>query len=363
MASKVKITRTSRVPIGNALLWWLGLLLYYVWFQALYNSLSFREIYPYESIAELGIGVLCNLLPISAIWWMYIGVVFRWIPIHERAVKIIADILAASLIAVLINYFFAFAYTVLTGGEAYIDWGGTLLNDMLVLMLIEMTYYFKSLILYQAEVEKMRQELMTHKYAALKAQINPHFLFNSFNLLYSLVIVDSKGARQFIQRLAEMYRYILDRHGRVYVSAKEEIDFIRAYIDVLATRYRNKFTVKWTGISPDSDLLLRHNLVPFTLQILVENVVKHNVVSTKSPMEMEIELSRTGVKVINPLHPRQTPSEHSSGFGLKYIENVYSRSGLSFKVNNDPQKGIFEVYLDWLPKEVGVPEHDIYVKE
>ncbi|MDE5796469.1 MAG: histidine kinase [Muribaculaceae bacterium] len=351
IASEQKMNKIPIVPFGNPWLWWGGLLLYYCWFQALYNTLRFGEIWPYTSIGEFIFGVVCNFLPIAIVWWLYIGIVYRWIRFHDKAVKITVDIITSLVVAVCVNLVFAAIFPFFTGRKAGIDWSGTLLNDLLVLLLIEMTFYFKSIMLYQRKVEDMSQQVMRHKYESLKAQVNPHFLFNSFNLLYSLVIVDPLSARTFIQNLAEMYRYVLDRHGHERVSASEEIEFIRSYIEVLITRYRNKFTVIWTGLPIDSDFLSHVTLIPFSLQILVENVVKHNVVSTRTPMLMEIKIEEDGITVSNPLHPRHTAPEKSSGFGLKYLKSVYENTGRVFRVSNDTSKEIFEVYLQWLPPE------------
>ncbi len=351
MGGEQRINKIPAVPFGNPLLWCGGLVLYYCWFQAFYNTLKFGEIFPYESLYSLGFGVACNLTPIATVWWLYIGIVFKWLHFRDRLVKIVADIIVAVLTAVVINWIFAMLFTLITGWEAEIDWSGTLLNDLLVLMLIEITFYFKSLMLYQGEVEDMHRQVMRHKYDSLKAQVNPHFLFNSFNLLYSLVVIDPTSARTFIQNLAEMYRYVLDRHGRERVSASEEIDFIRSYIGVLTTRYRNKFSVVWTGLSHDSDVLSNFTLIPFSLQILVENVVKHNVVSSRSPMSMEIKIDNDGISVTNPLSPRQTAPGRSSGFGLEYLKSVYENAGRIFKVSHDTSRGIFEVYLQWLPSD------------
>ncbi len=352
MSREQKANIMTHVPLGPSILWWSGLLLYYCWFQAFYNALKFDDIFPYESLSDFGFGVVCNIVPIATIWWMYIAIVFKWISFRDRLVKIAADILAAMLTAICVNWLFAMVFTLLTGWDASIDWSGTLLNDLLVLLLIEMTFYFKSLIRYQGEVEDMHRQVMHYKYNTLKAQVNPHFLFNSFNLLYSLVSIDPSGARIFIQNLAEMYRYVLDRHERDRVPASEEIDFIRAYIGVLTTRYNNKFFVTWSGIAHDSDFLSRVTLIPFSLQILLENVVKHNVVSSRSPMSVEIKLDEEGITVVNPIHPRQTSPKNSSGFGLKYLKSVYESMGCQLRVSDSTSDGMFEVYLQWLPQAV-----------
>ena len=348
MSEEHKNNRISSVPLGHTVLWWCGLLLYYCWFQAFYNALRFGEIFPYESLGDLGFGVACNIVPIGIVWWLYVCIVFNWISFRDRLVKIIFDVMAALVTAVCVNWLFSIVFHIVTEREAAIDWSGTLLNDLLVLLLIEMTFYFKSLMIYQREVEDMHREVMRHKYDSLKAQVNPHFLFNSFNLLYSLVLVDPLNARSFIQNLAEMYRYVLDRHGRERVTASEEIEFIRSYIGVLTIRYRNKFSVTWTGMLPDSDFLSRLTLIPFSLQILVENVVKHNVVSTRTPMSVEIRIEDDGITVINPLHPRQTSPDRSSGFGLQYLKSVYENAGRIMKISKDASLGLFEVYLQWL---------------
>lgn len=359
-SSTADMATLTKVPLGNKLWWWLGLIVYYCWFQALYITLRHGDIEGYDLV----ITIVSNIIPIGIIWWTYIGIVYRWVQIQDRLLKIIVDVLSAFLAAVLLNLSFSILYPVFTGYKAEIDWSGTLLNDFLVLMLIEITFHFKSLLLFQSEVERMRQEVMRHKYDALKAQVNPHFLFNSFNLLYSLVTVDPGQARLFIQNLAETYRYVLDRHERNRASASEELDFIKSYINVLMIRYRDKFSVKWTGISPDSPILADKALIPFTLQILVENVVKHNVVSTRSPMTIEIFISADGIRVTNPLQPKPTASRNSSGFGLNYLKNTYASEGRTLRISDDKERGVFEIYFEWLPKDsAAMPKHDNTAQE
>lgn len=339
---------SSESLIGKKIWWWLGLIVYYCWFQALYNALHFGRIWVYSSYKVFLYGVTCNILPIAAIWWVYILIVFRRGRYSDRILKVFVDLILAFLIAIAVNVCFAFVFPLFTGRASGIDWSGTLLNDFLVLTLMEMIFYFKSTMSIQREMEEMQKQVMRHRYDALKAQVNPHFLFNSFNLLYSLVVIDPPSARVFIQNLAEMYRYILDRHGREIVSANEELVFIRSYIVVLETRYKNKFTVVWNWISVEQEELEKVYLIPFSLQILLENVVKHNVVSTKSPMEVNIEISRNGIAVSNPVHLRQSASVHSSGFGLTYLSKVYNGLGREMRIDNDTATGSFEVFLSWI---------------
>ena len=165
--------------------------------------------------------------------------------------------------------------------------------------------------------EKLKAEMMTYKYESLRSQINPHFLFNSFNVLVNLVDQDPQLAKQFIQQLSRLYRNVLDARDKELVSLREEMAFIESYIFLLKIRFEDKWKVT-IDVTPEEDDLV----VPMVLQTLIENAVKHNTISRKKPLEVSIIRKNGRIEVVNTLHEKRVP-DNSSQRGLKNIRERY----------------------------------------
>jgi sensor histidine kinase YesM len=148
------------------------------------------------------------------------------------------------------------------------------------------------------EAEQFKAEMLMYKYEALQNQINPHFLFNSFNVLSDLVYEDQNKAVDFIRQLSQLFRYVLDSRDKELVPIKEELDFIKAYSYLLQTRFEEKLSIQ-------VDLEVRENemIVPMTLQLLIENCVKHNEISVSQPLHVQILRKGDYLRVENTLQP------------------------------------------------------------
>lgn len=172
----------------------------------------------------------------------------------------------------------------------------------------------------QLQAERLEKENIQAQFAALKSQVNPHFLFNSLSILSSLVYVDADLSEQFISQLSRAYRYILEQKDNERVLLKTELEFIQAYRFLLNIRFENKFDV-FINV-PEADQV-SYSIAPLTLQLLVENVVKHNRMSAKEPLQVHIQLEGECLVVQNNLQPRPQ-SEKSTGVGLQNIITRYA---------------------------------------
>jgi sensor histidine kinase YesM len=169
------------------------------------------------------------------------------------------------------------------------------------------------------ESEKLQKEIAQAQFEALKHQVNPHFLFNSLNVLSTLVHLDADLSEKFIDQLAKAYRYVLEQKDRELVPLKTELDFINAFVFLLKIRFEEKLQV---NLSVPADQLTRY-LPPLTLQLLLENAVKHNSLSAESPLVVDISTDPAGFLVVqNNVQPRQQETA-STGVGLKNITNRY----------------------------------------
>lgn len=167
------------------------------------------------------------------------------------------------------------------------------------------------------EVEKLKSEMLSYKYESLRNQINPHFLFNSFNVLSDLIYSDQKQAVDFVQKMSGLFRYVLDSRDRELVPLKEELSFVESYISLLKTRFEDKIEVD-NQLTTEADDLI----VPMSLQLLIENAVKHNEISTAHPLKIKIRKNTDHLEVWNSLKLKNI-GDHSNKLGLKNIQQQY----------------------------------------
>ena len=173
----------------------------------------------------------------------------------------------------------------------------------------------------QAEIERERykQESATARFQALQHQLNPHFLFNSLNTLSSLVHRDADAADEFIRELAKVYRYVLEAGERDSVSLNEELKFLDSYLYLLKTRFKEALLVN-VHVREEH---LEKRVPPMTLQVLLENAVKHNIVSAKQPLFCSISShGDSSLAVRNALQER-SEKDSSSSIGLANLQARY----------------------------------------
>lgn len=175
--------------------------------------------------------------------------------------------------------------------------------------------------MFQHKAEYLEKQQLINEIALLRTQVNPHFLFNSLSILASLVHVNADLSEQFIDQLSRSYRYILEQKEQSLVFLRTELEFIQSYAFLLKIRFENKFDLRFD--LPD-DVLDKYKIAPLTLQLLVENAVKHNRMSLKDPLVVEVSLGEQQTLIVkNHLQPRFTPAA-STGLGLQNIINRYA---------------------------------------
>lgn len=171
----------------------------------------------------------------------------------------------------------------------------------------------------EIQAEQLQKENAVAQFDALKNQVSPHFLFNSLSILSSLVHVDAHLAEKFITQLSQAYRYILEQKDNETVALKTELDFLSAYAFLLKIRFESKFDVKVTVTDQEGE---KYNIAPLTLQLLLENGVKHNRMSEKEPLVITISIEDNYLVVRNQVRPRSEMMS-STGIGLSNIKKRY----------------------------------------
>ncbi len=169
------------------------------------------------------------------------------------------------------------------------------------------------------ESEKFQKESIRSQLESLKSHLDPHFLFNNLNILSSLIDLDAKRSKVFLDKFAEVYRLLLRSRTEDLVSLKEELRFIESYCFLLKTRFDESIHF---SISIPSDLNSK-SLPPLTLQMLIENAIKHTLITEKKPLYIHITTHNETVIVSSSLNERPAGSIPPSGSGLENIRMRY----------------------------------------
>jgi len=194
--------------------------------------------------------------------------------------------------------------------------------SLTVVAIYESIYFMNELRKSVEEKERFKRESLYAQLDALKTQVNPHFLFNNLNTLSSIIPENPQQAVDFVQQLSKVYRHILEVKDEKVISLKDELDVLKAYAFLLKTRFGNNLDIDINV--PDEKL--QKKVVPLSLQILMENAIKHNIVSSDKPLKIVVYAFNGKLVVSNNLQMKNQVNE-STGIGLDNIRNRYKLLG------------------------------------
>ncbi|MDP4184019.1 MAG: sensor histidine kinase [Bacteroidota bacterium] len=199
------------------------------------------------------------------------------------------------------------------------------INGMIILLItfiiITVVYgieFFKRWNISLINEERMQKEIISYQYEMLRNQVNPHFLFNSLNILTSLVENDPPAAVLFIRKLSEVYRYILDMKEHDLVSLDKEIKLVRSYIFMQKYRYGENLIVDFQLENTQS-----FKVIPVSVQMLIENAIKHNIITEEKPLSIKLYIENDYLICENTLQKKQA-IRNRNGLGLNNIKERYS---------------------------------------
>lgn len=199
----------------------------------------------------------------------------------------------------------------------------------------------------EEQMENLKREMLASKYSSLKSQISPHFLFNSLNTLTSLMYEDRDLASDFVTRLASSYRYILDNKEEDLVTLQKELGFLDAYIFMMEVRHKNAVIIKSDIKVPPE----QYWIPTLSLQMLIENALKHNLYSKEKPLQISItSIGTDALAIKNNLRKRKSKQE-TTKLGLENIKKRYSYY-TNKQVLVREESDFFEVIIPLLDKEV-----------
>lgn len=213
-------------------------------------------------------------------------------------------------------------------------------------------YVFNFVQRYQAsklERQKERVVQISTEHESLKSQIGPHFLFNSLNVLNGLISENQDKAQEFVSELSSVYRYVLEQNDKALVSLREEIDFSKTYMNLIQKRFEDGLEFE---VVEDFDL--NYQIVPLSLQILLENCIKHNRISSDEILKVKVYIENDYLLIKNNLQIKNQLNK-STGKGLKNIINRY-KSFTRKKVEIQQTENEFIVKIPLLTEKITTME-------
>ena len=225
--------------------------------------------------------------------------------------------------------------------------GGSLLSITLVTLGINAFMHGRAFLLewrqLSIDMEKLKTEQVSTQYQSLRNQVNPHFLFNSLNALTSLVYDDQSKAVEFIRKLSQVYRYVLDKKDEELVPLEDEIGFMENFIFLQQIRFGENLKINLSNDQVDG------YLPPLALQILIENAIKHNVISEKHPLTIGVKISEDFCQVENTI--KEKLDKDSTGIGLSNLKARYQYlSKEEITVENDGNRFLVRLPILHLEK-------------
>ncbi|MDR2956008.1 MAG: sensor histidine kinase [Prevotella sp.] len=275
---------------------------------------------------------------IGAIDFLIINTLYKKFKWKDNAVRIVVDLLLTSLVAIL----FAIVGNSILSPFNVSDYMtkfalSLVIWNTIMVLLIEIFFYNQR----QAEAEKRlataEKEKLQYQYKTLKAQINPHFLFNSLNVLSSLTYQDAEKANLFAKKMSGVYRYLLLTNDRPTVTLREELSFLDSYIFLEQIRFEDALFMKVIN----GDTNLNRKVIPVSLQLLVENAIKHNVTTINEPLTIRIYISDQSITTSNNLQLRS--SVDKGEVGLNNLQRQYALYNKSIDIRQTDREFIVEI--------------------
>lgn len=263
---------------------------------------------------------------------------------------VVLTVIGIFLIRVMINVWIeGLSFDAFWRGERLQFYIISLLITLVITLFFHAVYFYKRTQENKVKEQKIIAGTASAKFETLKNQIDPHFLFNSLNVLSSLIEENPDSAQRFTASLSKIYRYVLEQKDKELVSVEEELSFARTYMNLLKMRFENSVFFDMPESVP-----VEAWVVPLSLQLLLENTVKHNVVSEQKPLQIKIFVDGDYLVVENKLQKKEV-LQGRQGVGLQNIVSRYAIiTNRSVLVRQDEKA--FAVSIPILTRQVVVVE-------
>ncbi|MCV6629030.1 MAG: 2TM domain-containing protein [Flavobacteriaceae bacterium] len=292
-----------------------------------YSYLSGREIILENLLLYFGYNLMyaLPLSTVNAYFFDYTNFKVEWVRYGKYRYGI--GFIGSVIITLVTFFFIRLFHNMVLNGETFEQFLATEKMEtyitatfitLIAALFFHALYFYKALQDKKVKEQKVIANTASAQFDALKNQLDPHFLFNSLNVLTSLIEEDTGAAQDFTTALSKVYRYVLEQKNKELVSVDEELDFARTYVQLLKMRFEDSIQFHLPEQSSDSEA----KVVPLSLQLLLENAVKHNIVTAKKPLHIYIEEADGYLTIKNNLQRKQTISDRK-GVGLANIVQRY----------------------------------------
>jgi two-component system, LytTR family, sensor kinase len=305
-------------------------------------------------------GVVLTL--VNRTFFDYLNHKVEWTPKWERF-RILIGAVGSIILTMLGIFFIRFtintvfenqAVEVFLKNEQFRFYVVALIVTMIISLVFHTIYYYKKAQENKVKEQKLIAGNVSAQFESLKNQIDPHFLFNSLNVLSSLIEENPENAQKFTTSLSKIYRYVLEQKDKELVSLEEELNFAKTYMQLLAMRFENSLTYSLPELSPSEE----GKVVPLSLQLLLENTIKHNIVSDTQPLHISITIEN-GYLVVSNNFQKKEVLQNRKGVGLQNIVNRYAI--LTEKnVSVEQDDTYFKVKLPLLTKPLLIMKNNNY---
>ena len=295
-----------------------------------YINTLFSEVYHYYKIEVPWYIPLMTILFITLTVWEVSRIIQSFANNYFKKLKpfqlllltyAIATILS-SLLTFIIVYFIGTKYTDLSSSTLHMPIKLALMYGARVSLFLHtlnaIFFYVNAYKTKQLEAEELKRINTQAQLQSIKNQVNPHFLFNNLNVLSSLVMTDNPDANKFIEEFSTVYRHILNSQEKELIELRTELDYIKPYIFLLQKRFPDSISIVLDIPESYQDWYI----LPVALQMLIENAIKHNIVSRAKPLQVSIAVKDEQLVVKNNLQIK-TQVEHSTQIGLQNITQRY----------------------------------------
>ena len=219
---------------------------------------------------------------------------------------------------------------------------------LVVVLVFYVINFYKVLTSKTINEQKTIAKTETAKYETLKSQLDPHFLFNSLNVLTSLIEENPEQAERFTSKLSKVYRYVLEQKDKILIPFEEELNFAKAYMELLKMRFEGALIFE----TPKNISNTNYKIVPLSLQLLLENAVKHNAISAEQPLKIIISIQDDELQITNNFNKKKILNK-GTGVGLLNIIERYELI-TDRKVIIEQTKETFSVILPLLTQKTKI---------
>lgn len=300
--------------------------------------MTWNEVYTHTKLISNFFFNLPGWILMGVIDFTVINILSKKIRWKKDSVRITVDLLLSNLLILIlsisVNYFISS-----TGINDYITKYTIpiLIWNSVIVLLIEIFLYNQRQMESEKKIAIAEKEKIQYQYERLKYQINPHFLFNSLNVLSSLTFQDAEKANIFAKKMSGVYRYLLLTNARPIVALHEELSFLKSYIFLEQIRFEDALFVKIMNEDFNQD----RKVIPVCTQLLVENAIKHNIATTENPLIIQIHITGESIVVSNNLQLRDTVDK--SGVGLENLQKQYALHDKKINIKESETEFIVEL--------------------